>query len=122
MSNDQKIIDSNLEKEYEYGFVTDIESETLPPGLDENVIRTISKKKVQITMSLTTPGCSMGQHMADDIKSKVSKLEEIETVDVDITFDPPWNPNMMTDEARKKIGFDTVTSTKNTQEIETEWD
>jgi len=45
MSNDQKIIDSNLEKEYEYGFVTDIESETLPPGLDENVIRTISKKK-----------------------------------------------------------------------------
>ena len=45
MSNDQKIIDSNLEKEYEYGFVTDIESETIPPGLDENVIRTISKKK-----------------------------------------------------------------------------
>jgi metal-sulfur cluster biosynthetic enzyme len=39
----------------------------------------------------------MGQHMADDIKSKVSKLEEIETVDVDITFDPPWNPDMMTD-------------------------
>lgn len=81
-----------------------------------------SKKKIQITMSLTTPGCSMGQHMADDIKSKVSKLEEIETVDVDITFDPPWNPDMMTNEARKKLGFDTVTSTKNTQEIETEWD
>ena len=81
-----------------------------------------SKKKIQITMSLTTPGCSMGQHMADDIKSKVLKLEEIETVDVDITFDPPWSPDMMTDEARKKIGFDTVTSTKNTQKIETEWD
>ena len=81
-----------------------------------------SKKKIQITMSLTTPGCSMGQHMADDIKSKVLKLEEIETVDVDITFDPPWSPDMMTDEARKKLGFDTVTSTKNTQEIETEWD
>ena len=45
MSNDQKIIDSNLEKEYEYGFVTDIESETIPPGLNEDVIRTISKKK-----------------------------------------------------------------------------
>tara|TARA_B100001758_G_scaffold77118_1_gene65208 strand:- start:3356 stop:4801 length:1446 start_codon:yes stop_codon:yes gene_type:complete len=45
MSNDQKIIDSNLEKEYEYGFVTNIESETIPPGLNEDVIRTISKKK-----------------------------------------------------------------------------
>ncbi|MFL2982841.1 MAG: Fe-S cluster assembly protein SufB [Candidatus Neomarinimicrobiota bacterium] len=45
MTNNQKIIDSNLEKDYEYGFVTDIESETIPPGLDENVIKTISKKK-----------------------------------------------------------------------------
>ena len=45
MQDNQKIIDSNLEKEYQYGFVTDIESETLPPGLDEKVIKTISLKK-----------------------------------------------------------------------------
>ena len=45
MSNNQKIIDSNLNKEYEYGFVTNIESETLPPGLSEDVITTISRKK-----------------------------------------------------------------------------
>ena len=45
MSNEQKIIDSNLEKDYEYGFVTDIESETIPPGLNEDVIKTISRKK-----------------------------------------------------------------------------
>ena len=45
MPNEQQIIDSNLQKEYEFGFVTDIESETLPPGLDDNTIRTISTKK-----------------------------------------------------------------------------
>ncbi len=45
MSNNQKIIDSNLDKDYQYGFVTDIDSETLPPGLSENVIKTISQKK-----------------------------------------------------------------------------
>ncbi len=45
MSKDKKIIESNLKKDYEYGFVTDIESETLPAGLDENVIKTISRKK-----------------------------------------------------------------------------
>ena len=45
MSNDQQIIDSNINKEYEYGFVTDIESETIPPGLNEEVIRVISQKK-----------------------------------------------------------------------------
>ena len=44
-SNEQQIIDSRLNADYEYGFITDIESETLPPGLDENVIRTISGKK-----------------------------------------------------------------------------
>ena len=45
MSKDQHIIDSNLNKDYEYGFVTNIESETLPPGLNEDIVRTISKKK-----------------------------------------------------------------------------
>ena len=45
MSNEQQIIDSNLSKDYEYGFVSEIESETLPPGLNEDVIRSISKKK-----------------------------------------------------------------------------
>ena len=45
IQNEQTIIDSNLEKDYEYGFITDIESETIPPGLNEDVIRTISKKK-----------------------------------------------------------------------------
>jgi len=45
MSTEQQIIDSNLQKEYQYGFVTDIESDTIPPGLNEEVIHTISKKK-----------------------------------------------------------------------------
>ena len=45
MQNEQQIIESNLSKEYEYGFVSDIESETLPPGLNENIIRIISQKK-----------------------------------------------------------------------------
>ncbi len=77
---------------------------------------------INITMSLTTPGCSMGQHMADDIKNKVSKLNHVNQVDVKITFDPPWNPEMMTDEARKKLGFDSINKTTETEKIETEWE
>ena len=45
MSKDQQIIDSAISKEYEYGFTTDIEQDTIPPGLNEDVIRFISKKK-----------------------------------------------------------------------------
>jgi Fe-S cluster assembly protein SufB len=45
MSNEQTIIDANLQKDYEYGFVTDIESDTFAPGLNEDVIKLISSKK-----------------------------------------------------------------------------
>ena len=45
MSNDQKIIDQAINREYEYGFVTDIEQDIIPPGLNEDVVRIISDKK-----------------------------------------------------------------------------
>ena len=77
---------------------------------------------VDIIMSLTTPGCSMGQHMADDIKSKVSSLDNIDNVAVSVTFDPPWKPEMMSNEARNKLGFDSSVVKTNKQEIETGWE
>ena len=73
-------------------------------------------------MSLTTPGCTMGQHMAEDIKAKVSAMQEIGSVDVEVKFDPPWKPEMMTDEARKKLGFDNPVSKSNQPKIETSWE
>ena len=64
-----------------------------------------NKFGVDITMSLTTPGCSMGQYMIEDIKSKISTLEYMTNVNVEITFDPPWSPEMMTEEGKQKLGF-----------------
>mgnify|MGYP000948646038 CR=1 FL=1 len=63
-------------------------------------------KNVHITMSLTTPGCSMGQHMASDIKTKVSSLEGVNNVDVDVTFDPPWNPEMISEAGKLQLGME----------------
>ena len=83
------------------------------------------KKKnfnVCITMSLTTPGCSMGQQMADDIKSKVSKIKEVNDVIVSVTFEPPWQPEMMTDIAKQKLGFDNKVQKTNQEKIETTWE
>ncbi|MFL2501241.1 MAG: metal-sulfur cluster assembly factor [Candidatus Neomarinimicrobiota bacterium] len=60
---------------------------------------------VDITMSLTTPGCSMGQYMIDDIKNKITELKFMDTINVEITFDPPWSPEMMTEEGKQKLGF-----------------
>ena len=60
---------------------------------------------IYILMTLTTPGCTMGQHMSDDIKSKVESIKGIGKATVEVTFDPPWEPKLMTDEARIKLGF-----------------
>ena len=64
-----------------------------------------NKKDVHILMTLTTPGCTMGQHMADDIKSKLENIDSINEATVEVTFDPPWEPDMMTEKARVKLGF-----------------
>ena len=66
----------------------------------------LDDESVNITMSLTTPGCTMGQYMADDIKQKLLEKKNIKNVNVDVVFDPPWQPEMMTDEGRKKLGFE----------------
>ena len=80
----------------------------------------IKENNINITMSLTTPGCTMGQYMADDIKSKLKNLEHINKVCVDVVFDPPWQPEMMTDEGRKKLGFEP--SKKNNDTNQKEWE
>ena len=77
---------------------------------------------IKITMSLTTPGCTMGHHMADDIKKKIIALKKINSVEVSVTFDPPWTPEMMTNYAREKLGYDPVKTNKNDPKINAEWE
>ena len=60
---------------------------------------------VNIIMTLTTPGCSMGNVMAMDIKSKLEINDSVDMADVEVTFDPPWAAEMMSEGARVKLGF-----------------
>jgi len=64
-----------------------------------------AKSQVTISMSLTTPGCSMAKHIANDIKTRLENLADVAQVDVDIVWDPKWNTGMMTPEAREKLGL-----------------
>ena len=81
------------------------------------------KSDVNIVMSLTTPGCTMGEQMSNDIKTKLENLDEINQAFVEVTFDPPWNPEMITDEAREKLGID-LSSPQERKEptVKTEWE
>ena len=80
------------------------------------------KYNVDITMSLTTPGCTMGNSMADDIKKQLNEQEIFDSVNVNVTFDPPWNPEMMSDYAREKLGFNPVKSSEKSQKVNVEWE
>ncbi len=65
----------------------------------------IAVPKVTVKMTLTTPGCPMPESIAWGVQNALLNLEEVEDVDVELIWDPPWNPAMMTDYARQRLGM-----------------
>lgn len=61
--------------------------------------------KVNILMTLTAPACGMGDFLAADVQSKVATVPNVEEVNVELTFDPPWSPERMTEAARLETGL-----------------
>ncbi len=61
--------------------------------------------RVDITMTLTTPGCGMAGQIADSVRELVSTIKGVAAVHVEKTFDPRWQPSMMTAIAREKLGI-----------------
>ena len=60
---------------------------------------------VDVDMTLTAPGCGMGDILVDDVRSKLKLVPTISQVNVELTFDPPWNHNMMSEVARLETGM-----------------
>lgn len=58
---------------------------------------------VSILMTLTTPGCPMAAMFDQEVIRKVKEIKNVKKVKVEITFDPPWTPEKMTKEAKKKL-------------------
>jgi len=77
--------------------------------VDLGLIYTIAVSKdgvCMITMTLTTIGCPLFAQIQKEIEDRVMELEEIEDVTIDLTFDPPWSAEKMTEEARIQLGLD----------------
>jgi probable FeS assembly SUF system protein SufT len=62
--------------------------------------------RVHIKMSMTAPGCGMGNVLKADVESKLSRLPSVKEVHVEVVFDPPWHPGLMSDAAKLQLGFD----------------
>ncbi|HWA10572.1 MAG TPA: putative Fe-S cluster assembly protein SufT [Opitutaceae bacterium] len=61
--------------------------------------------KVNVAMTLTAPGCGMGPAIAEDAKGKILLVPGVSEADVRITWDPPWNQSMISEEGKMKLGL-----------------
>jgi len=60
---------------------------------------------VQIKMTLTTPNCPVATSLPGEVKSKVSAIDGVKSVDVEVVWDPPWDPSKMSEGARLQLGM-----------------
>ena len=63
-------------------------------------------KRVEVQMSLTAPGCGMSEVLKSEVENKIRRLPGVSEVQVEVVFDPPWNPGRMSDAAKLQLGFD----------------
>jgi probable FeS assembly SUF system protein SufT len=72
--------------------------ETTPLGED--------RRRIDVKMSLTAPGCGMGNVLKADVEKKLASLPTVREVNVEVVLDPPWNPSRMSEAARLQLGLD----------------
>jgi len=63
------------------------------------------ERSVNVAMTLTAPGCGMGEILVQDAQEKIAVIPTVADVAVELVFDPPWNQSMMSDEARLQTGL-----------------
>ena len=62
-------------------------------------------RKAVVRMTLTAPGCGMGDILVNDVRSKVLQIPKITEADVELVFDPPWTRDMMSEAAQLQVGM-----------------
>jgi probable FeS assembly SUF system protein SufT len=62
-------------------------------------------RTVEVTITLTAPGCGMGEILVEDVRDKIGRIPTVREALVTLTFDPPWNQSMMSEAARLQTGM-----------------
>lgn len=60
---------------------------------------------VRILMTLTTPNCPVAEVLPQEVQEKIRSIDEINDVEIELTFDPPWHQDMMSEEAKLELGL-----------------
>lgn len=65
----------------------------------------VEDSHVQVAMTLTTPGCPMHESIASGVRLALLNLDWVQSADVEVVWDPPWHPSMMSDRGRAFVGL-----------------
>tara|TARA_S200000501_G_scaffold236820_1_gene221977 strand:- start:454 stop:750 length:297 start_codon:yes stop_codon:yes gene_type:complete len=65
----------------------------------------VNEKKAKIKMTLTSPNCPVAESLPKEVKDGVMQVEEIEDVDLELVWDPPWTKEMMSDAAKLELNL-----------------
>ena len=65
----------------------------------------INEGNISIEMTLTAPNCPAADFIIEDIRMKIESIEEVKNVDIQLVFEPEWNKDMMSEEAKLELGF-----------------
>jgi FeS assembly SUF system protein len=68
-------------------------------------VRLDEEQVAHITMTLTAPGCPMAEELVEEVKYKVGGMRGVKECDLKLTFTPPWDRSMLTDEAKLELGL-----------------
>ena len=66
----------------------------------------VEDNNVNVEMTLTFAGCGMGPYIAQQAEWRIAEIEAVEDVNVEMVFDPPWNPDLITEEGNLQLGLD----------------
>ena len=61
--------------------------------------------EVKILMTLTSPNCPVAESLPQEVEEKIRSIDEVKTAEVEITFDPPWTKDLMSEEAKLELAF-----------------
>lgn len=105
MNEDKRLeIEENIVKMLKTVFDPEIPVDIYSLGLIYN-IEVADDGAVKIDMTLTAPSCPASEFLMEDIRMKVGSIDGVASVNVQLVFEPEWNQDMMTDEAKLELGL-----------------
>ena len=101
---DKEFLEKEIVSKLKSVFDPEIPVDIYELGLIYQVLLT-DEGDVSIKMTLTSPACPVAGSLPQEVKDKVSSIKDIKDVDLELVWEPPWDKDMMSDEAKVELGF-----------------